>query len=87
MNTNIAYYLYTNFKHKCLFSAMAVTDSQLRVIGIKNIRMADASVYPRTPSGNLQGPTIMVAERAASFIWDTWNVTCSNRLTNGKFSS
>lgn len=51
---------------------MAVLDSKLRVYGIKHLRVADASVFPRSPSANLQGPTMMVAERAADFIKETW---------------
>lgn len=47
---------------------MAVVDSQLRVHGIINLRIADASVMPSLPSGNTNAPAIMVGERAANFI-------------------
>ncbi|XP_052074007.1 glucose dehydrogenase [FAD, quinone]-like [Mytilus californianus] len=46
----------------------AVVDPQLRVKGIKNLRVADASVMRNNPSGNTNGPTMMIAERAADFI-------------------
>lgn len=40
--------------------AGGVVDQQLRVHGIKNLRIADASVFPKIPSGHLMAPTIMV---------------------------
>ena len=47
---------------------MAVIDSTLRVIGIEKLRVVDSSVFPTVPNGNLNAPTIMVAERAADII-------------------
>ncbi|WP_443673967.1 GMC family oxidoreductase [Microvirga arvi] len=47
---------------------MAVVDSQLRVHGVRGLRVADASVLPGVPSGNTNGPAIMVGERVADFI-------------------
>lgn len=47
---------------------MAVVDSQLRVIGVPRLRVADASVMPTLVSGNTNAPTIMIAERCADFI-------------------
>lgn len=47
---------------------MAVLDSQCRVRGIENLRVVDSSIFPTIPNGNLNAPTIMVAERAADFI-------------------
>ncbi|CAC5396991.1 unnamed protein product [Mytilus coruscus] len=46
----------------------AVVDPQLRVKGIKSLRIADASVMRNNPSDNTNGPTMMIAERAADFI-------------------
>lgn len=46
----------------------AVVDSQLRVHGIKGLRVADASIMPTITSGNTNSPTLMIAEKAASLI-------------------
>jgi choline dehydrogenase len=46
----------------------AVVDAQLRVHGIKGLRIADASIMPRITSGNTCSPTLMIAEKAARMI-------------------
>jgi choline dehydrogenase len=46
----------------------AVVDSDLRVIGIAGLRVADASVMPTITSGNTNSPTVMIAEKAARSI-------------------
>jgi choline dehydrogenase-like flavoprotein len=46
----------------------AVVDAQLRVHGIENLRIADASVMPDDPSGNTNVPTIMIGEKAADML-------------------
>lgn len=48
--------------------AEAVVDPQLRVNGVENLRIADASIMPRIIGGNTNAPTIMIAERCADFI-------------------
>lgn len=47
---------------------MAVVDPQLRVIGMEGLRVIDASVMPDETGGNINAPTIMIAERAADII-------------------
>jgi len=48
--------------------AMAVTDPQGRVHGVSGLRVVDASLMPLIVSGNLNAPTIMMAEKIADLI-------------------
>ena len=47
---------------------MAVVDPECRVIGVEGLRVADSSIFPRITNGNLNGPSIMVGEKAADHI-------------------
>ena len=48
--------------------SMAVVDSNLRVIGIDNLRVADASVMPIIPNANPNATCIMIGEKAAHLL-------------------
>lgn len=45
-----------------------VVDDTLRVHGIKNLRIADCSIFPQIPACHLQAPAVMVAEKCAELI-------------------
>ncbi|KAA2311511.1 choline dehydrogenase [Pseudooceanicola sediminis] len=46
----------------------AVVDPECRVIGVEGLRVADSSIFPRITNGNLNGPSIMVGEKASDHI-------------------
>ncbi len=47
---------------------LAVVDPECRVIGVEGLRVADSSIFPRVTNGNLNGPSIMVGEKAADHL-------------------
>jgi choline dehydrogenase-like flavoprotein len=47
---------------------MAVVDTQLRVHGLKGLRVIDASIMPTLISGNTQAPSIMIGEKGAAIL-------------------
>ncbi|WP_246191344.1 choline dehydrogenase [Aureimonas leprariae] len=46
----------------------AVVDPECRVIGVEALRVADSSIFPSVTNGNLNGPSIMVGEKAADHV-------------------
>lgn len=50
----------------------AVVDPELRLYGIPNIRVADASIYPDVPNGNPVASIVMIGEKASDLIGNAW---------------
>lgn len=49
-----------------------VVDHELRVHGVPNLRVADASVFPVLTNANPVAPIVVVAEKAADMIFTHW---------------
>ncbi len=47
---------------------LAVVDPECKVIGVDGLRVVDSSIFPQIPNGNLNGPSILVGEKAADMI-------------------
>lgn len=60
--------------HLCGSAAMgpdattSVVDASLKVYGVSGLRIVDASIFPNITAGNINAPTMMVAERGAAMI-------------------
>ena len=57
---------------------LAVVDSELRVKGVKGLRVVDASIMPTITSGNTNSPTLMIAEKTAQRIVREWDALGKN---------
>jgi len=54
---------------------LSVVDPLLRVHGILNLHVADASIMPQITSGNTNAPSIMIGERCAEIVFENVNQT------------
>jgi len=67
-NVESAYHPSCTCKMGALDDPMAVVDSSCVVIGLAGLRIVDSSIMPSITNGNLNAPTIMIAEKAADII-------------------
>ena len=51
---------------------MAVVDEKLHVRGVRNLRVADASIMPTITSGNTNAPSIMIGEKLSDLVLATY---------------
>ena len=67
-NVESAYHPSCSCKMGSLDDPMTVVNNEGQVNGIENLRVIDSSVFPTIPNGNLNGPTIMLAEKMADLV-------------------
>lgn len=74
-----ARYTATNYYHPCGTNKMgpksdseAVVDPKLQVYGVKNLRVADASIIPLLPNAHTHAVALMIGEKASDFIKEKW---------------
>ncbi len=62
------HFSHTTYHISCTCRIGGVVDPRLRVYGVRNLRIADASVMPEITSGNINAVVIMIGEKAAEMI-------------------
>ena len=50
----------------------SVVNHELKVYGVRGLRVIDASIMPKIPSGNTNAPAIMVGEKGADLVKEHW---------------
>ncbi|XP_065204345.1 glucose dehydrogenase [FAD, quinone]-like [Planococcus citri] len=68
------YHLSGTCKMAPVTDSTCVVDPRLRVKGVKNLRVADASIMPEITASHINSPTIMIGEKASDLIKQDWNV-------------
>jgi choline dehydrogenase len=63
--------------------AMSVVDANLKVYGIDNLRVADASIMPRITTGNPMAPCVIIGERAAAAIASEYQAGGGRAVSTG----
>ncbi len=58
----------TSLIHPYRHTPLSVVDHELKVRGIENLRIADASIMPTVTSGNTNAPSVMIGERIAGLV-------------------
>ena len=73
------HFSHTTYHISCTCRIGHVVDPRLRVYGVKNLRVADASAMPEIPSGNINASVIMIGEKAADIIASDHGLRLANR--------
>jgi choline dehydrogenase len=61
---------------------MSVVDSELKVHGVENLRVIDASIMPTIVGANTNAPVIMIGEKGADMIVKKWRSTSKKQDQN-----
>jgi choline dehydrogenase len=69
-----AAYLHQNCTANMGRDELSVVDGRLQVYGIDNLRIADGSIMPRITTGNTMAPCVVIGERAAELIRQTYRI-------------
>jgi len=77
---------YTSSYHhaSCTCRIGQVVDPRLKVMGVKNLRVADASVMPNIVSGNTQGVCYMIGEKAATMLAEDHGLSVGDAAGSSK---
>jgi len=68
IRNNVETVYHTAGSCKMGYDDQAVVNAELKVHGISNLRVIDASIMPTITGSNIHGPTVMIAERGAAMI-------------------